>query len=230
VRLWFYAGMPFPPNLTLTGRFASIIEGLCRALSAQGAWCREAGPLGVLIWGRLCRMRNRFTALAEQVRAGTLPAAAPARPRAATPRPPAKPDQPRLPPQTSGWLIRLVPEPWHLNYWRGPFEELLADPETVALAAVAPQQAGRILRPVCSMLAVKPPPYLQLPRRPRRPRPKVAKKPLTPEQVDAKVARTSRMAYANMINPNDPDPLGIRPPNHIGYGRPRPLPKPDRAG
>jgi hypothetical protein len=123
-----------------------------------------------------------------------------------------------------------VPETHHLNYWRGPFDELLADPETVAMAATAPQQTGRIVRPMCRMLGMKPPPYLQLPRRPRRPRPPPAKKPLTPEQVDAKVARMSRMAYANMINPNDPDPSGIRPPNRIGYGRPKPFPKPDRAG
>jgi hypothetical protein len=226
--------MFFPPTLTLSERFTEIIGGLCRALSAQGAWARAAGPLGVLIWGRLCRMRNRFTALAARVRAGELPAKAPARrppasPRPATPRPSASPDLPRLPPQRSGWLVRLVPEPHHLNAWRVPLDELLADPEMVALAAAAPQQAGRIVRPMCRMLGVKPPPYLQLPR-PRRPRPKVAKKPLTPEQVDAKVARMSRLAYANMINPNDPDPLGIRPPNRIGYGRPRPFPKPDRAG
>ena len=53
-----------------------------------------------------------------------------------------------------------------------------------------------------------------------------AKRPLTPEQVDAKVARMSSLAYGNMVNPNDPDPLGIRPPNRIGYGRPKPLPRP----
>jgi len=210
--------------------FADLIQGIGRALGVQHAWLRAAGPLSSLIWGRLCGMRRRFIDLAARVQAGTLPAKRPPRPppaspRPATPRPAAVPDQPRLPPQSSGWLLRQVPEPHHVAYWRGPLEQFLADPETIAQVAAAPQ-TGRILRPLCRMLNVVPPEYLRLPPRPRRKRPPRPKPPLTPEQVDAKVARMSRMAYANMINPNDPDPSGIRPPNRIGYGRPKPLRKP----
>jgi hypothetical protein len=223
--------MFFPATLSLPDRFAEIIGGLCRALSAQSAWCREVGPLGVLIWGRLCRMRTRFTAIAARVQAGTLPAVAPARPRAATPRPAtprpaAAPDQPRLPPPRIGWLVRLVPEPWHLNSWRVPLEELLADPQTAALAAVAPQ-VGRELRPLCRMLNVEVPPELRLPKRPRRPRvvkprpPKVE----TPEELDARVRRMPRLAFANLINP-EREPMWSRPPNKLGYGRAPPIFRP----
>jgi len=226
--------MFFPPTLTLPDRFAQIIGGLCRALSAQGAWARAAGPLGVLIWNRLCRMRVRFIALTTRVRAGTLPAAAPVRPRAATPRPAAS-RPPSLLPRQFGWLLRLVPEPWRINAWRVPLEEVLADPETVALVAAGPQ-AGRILRPMCRMVGVTPPSYLQLPQRPRLPRPprpNVAKRPPTPEEVDARVARMSRLAFANLIHP-ETEHMNGRPPNRIGYGRAppilRPLPKWDWAG
>src|SRR5579863_7223583 len=122
--------MFIPLNLSLTDRFAQIIGGLQRGLSTQHVWLRAVGPLGSLIWGRMSRLRTRFAALAERVRAGTLPAPRPPRrrpaaPRPAKPRPAAAPDQPRLPPQSSGWLLRMVPEPWHLNAWRPPLLELL---------------------------------------------------------------------------------------------------------
>ena len=55
--------------------------------------------------------------------------------------------------------------------------EMLDDPETAAIVAVAPQ-LGRVLRPLCRMLAVKQPTWLRLPRRraskpPPRPRPTI---------------------------------------------------------
>ena len=162
--------MNWSTSHTAANCFADLIQGIGRALGMQHAWLRASGPLSSLIWGRLCGMRRRFINLAARVQGGTLPAKRPPRPtpatpRPATPRPAAKPDQPRLPPQTSGWLIRLVPEPHHINAWRGPLEQFLADPETIAHVAAAPQ-AGRILRPLCRMLHVVPPLYLQLPRRP----------------------------------------------------------------
>src|SRR5271170_541196 len=227
MRLWYHARVDHPATQTLSVRFADIINGLRRALSKQGAWCRASGPLGMLIWNRLDRMRRRFTALAERVSAGTLPAAAAPRQRATTPRPaPATPDLPRLPPRRPGWLLGLLPEPWHLAYWRHPLEDLLADPQTAALFQAAPRQVGRILRPLCVMLRVDLPPEFRLPPRPPRPpRPKPAKKPLTPEQLDARDARMGRLAWANFINP-ETDPVNGnpgRPPNRIGYGRAPPI-------
>jgi hypothetical protein len=50
-------------------------------------------------------------------------------------------------------------------------QHLLADPEMAALVAAAPQ-AGRVLRPLCRMLGVRPPPGpLAPPSRPRAPAP-----------------------------------------------------------
>jgi hypothetical protein len=54
---------------------------------------------------------------------------------------------------------------WNRHY---ELEELLEDPEMASLVAGAPR-LGRELRPLCRMLAVKPPEWLRLPRRaPRR--------------------------------------------------------------
>jgi hypothetical protein len=206
--------MFFPPNLTLTDRFAQLIGGLHRALSKQSnTQCRTAGPLLVLVWNRLCGIRRRFTALAARVRAGTLPAAAPPRARAARPRPAAAPDQPRLPSLSCGWLLRLVPEPWHLNAWRTPLQELLADPEMAAVLQAAPQM-GRILRPLCHMLHEEPPPYLLLPKRPRRPRPARPAKPKPPKFMD--INRMSAVAWGNFVHPEHAGQH--HPPNRIGYG------------
>jgi hypothetical protein len=209
--------------LTLSARLVDLIGAVCRVIGLQTAWGRADVRVVALIQIRLMRWRTRVMALADKVRAGTLPAKAVARPRAATPRPadkPDKPEQPRLPPQRFGWILRAVPEPWHVAFWRGPLEELLADPETIALVAAAPQ-AGRYLRPMCWSLAVELPEYL------RRPRPA---RPLTPEQRDARSAKMGRMAWARFVNPEDEgehDPRALRPPNRIGYGRSKPLIKRD---
>jgi hypothetical protein len=63
---------------------------------------------------------------------------------------------------------------WNRHY---ELEEMLDDPETAAQVADAPQ-LGSVLRPMCRMLAVKPPAWLRLP---RRARPSVAKFPPAPE-------------------------------------------------
>jgi hypothetical protein len=60
---------------------------------------------------------------------------------------------------------------------------MLDDPEMAALVAGAPQ-LGRVLRPLCRMLAVKPPAWLRLPRR-RRPAPARAAARPTPLRLGA---------------------------------------------
>jgi hypothetical protein len=220
-RLWFYAGMNHPvnclPNSTLSDRFASIIEGLCGVLSAQGARSGVPGPVLLLLWGRMRRMVLRFRVLAAQMRAGTLPAVVTARRRAER-RGPTAASSPGLLPRRFGWLVKTMVEYWHVNFWRDGFEEMLGDPEMVAMIAGAPQ-VGRELRPLCRLLAIKPPPGLALPRRPRKPR---VEKPIpeneTDAQADARVARMSERAFINMITP-ETEFLKGRPPHRIGYGR-----------
>ncbi len=136
-------------------RFARIIDGLYQAVAARGAKGWLPLPLLLLLWSRLRRLSVRFARLAAQVQAGTLRAP---RRRPATPRPPRPP--PRRLPRGFAWLMRPVPEAASAA---SQLQYLLAEPEMTALIAAAPQ-AGRLLRPLCRMLGVRPPPSLVLPR------------------------------------------------------------------
>ena len=143
--------------------FAGIIAWLNRDLAAWAAKNRLAAPLILLLWPRLNRLAIRFTALAARVAAGT---AAPRRStslRAAGARP--RKPYARLP-RGFAWVVRMVPG---TAAYGSQLQHLLADPEMAALLAAAPQ-AGRLLRPLCRMLGVRPPPALVPPTRPTRPR------------------------------------------------------------
>ncbi|WP_460255208.1 hypothetical protein [Acidiphilium sp. MT5] len=59
---------------------------------------------------------------------------------------------------------------------RGHLIRFLEDPDTLSLHGENPR-IGRVLRPICHMLAIPLPDYLKLPRTPRTPRPKSAPKP-----------------------------------------------------
>jgi len=158
----------------LSDRFALVIDGLCRATAARIAVNRAMGPLIILIWQRLRRIAARFASLNARVRAGTLRAP---RHRTAAPR---KPRSRNRLPENFAWLVRLVPEA--ANYG-GQLQQLLSDPEMQALLAAAPE-AGRILRPLCRMLAAQPTPAL-LPPPPARRAPPVARptKPKAPRRA-----------------------------------------------
>ncbi len=144
-------------------RFASIIALLCRTVAASIAGGRLAGPLIILIWRRLNRMGIRFAAIAARHDAGTL---RPPRRRPQAPRPPlARPRKPDPLPRGKAWLLRLVPE---AAGGASQLQHLLADAEMAALIAAAPQ-AGRILRPLCRMLGLRPPAALHQPPRSRPP-------------------------------------------------------------
>src|SRR6185437_15551987 len=99
------------------------------------------------------------------------------------------------------WLLRLA---GHNSYkvavYGGFLQNLLADPEMVALIAAAPQ-LGRVLRPLCRMLGVDPGPA-RLPPRSRDPRPPRAtgrqsnpsRRPHTPERPPSTVAEEEARA------------------------------------
>ncbi len=141
--------VPTPPTFSgLAHRFSLVIDGLCRVTAARIATDRSAGPLLILIVGRLRRLAARFAALAARAQAGPLP---PPRRRAARPGPPRNNRQRPLP-ESFAWLIRLVPE---TAGYGGQVHALLSDPEMAALLEAVPQ-AGRILRPLCRMMAVRP--------------------------------------------------------------------------
>ena len=149
-------------------RFALLIEALCASVAASHAR-GLAGPVIVLIWGRLRRMAARFAAAAIPAVSRIPAASRPAQPRPAQSRPALSrrgaDARPRLP-GGFGWLIRLSPA---AACHGGQLQRLLADPEMAALLAATPRM-GRLLRPLCRMLAVEPPPGLLAPtNRARRP-------------------------------------------------------------
>src|SRR5271155_1466097 len=105
-----------PPNPSLTDRFACLIGGLQHVVAAYIAKDRTAGPLILLLCGRLSRIRQRFAALVERAKAGPLP---PPRQRtrssdeARGPKTPPSPDETRKPrkpglPRKMGWVVRLM--------------------------------------------------------------------------------------------------------------------------
>jgi hypothetical protein len=136
--------------LTLSDRFALLIEELCRAIAARIAGERMAGLFINLISEHLRRMSAGFAALVAAVRAGTLPAATDAR------RPGFRPRAPRRVPRRFAWLLRLVPK-------IAPFGACLpdppADPEMAALVSATPQ-VGRGPRLRCRRPGVRPAPGL----------------------------------------------------------------------
>lgn len=158
VLLLFMPALAAPVATGLSNRMALILQDLCRAVAARGAGNRALAPLMVLLWSRLRRMAARFDALVAHVRAGRLPAASRAR-RAAT-RAAAVPPPQRLP-RGFAWLVRLMPE---AAGYGSQLQHLLADPDMPALLAAEPR-LGRILRPLCRMLAIDCVPELCLPRR-----------------------------------------------------------------
>ncbi len=118
-----------------------------------------SGPLLVLLWTRLQHVSQRLAALAARAAAGralTRRRVAPLTPARRVPPAPWAPPlapSPRLP-HKFAWLVRLVPE---AACYGSQLRHLLTAPEMAALLAASPQ-ARRLLRPLCRMLAVAPPP------------------------------------------------------------------------
>jgi hypothetical protein len=182
-----------PPALPngLPDRLALIIQGICRVLTARCIEDLSVAPLMHLAWMRLHRLSARFAALVFAVRAGRL-ASAPlgsstmagtrrrADPAPAFSEPPDFPQEYVLP-RGFGWLLELAPD---AASYSGQVEQLLEDPEMVALLAHAPEAAGRILRPLFRMLGIPLPPALHLSRRKRS-----HKLPLPPAPLPLAVGR-----------------------------------------
>ncbi len=143
-----------------------VVGGLKKVL-----WVRmgdpAVAPLIALLWNRLSRLTRRFDALVARLDAGQ--PAAPRRQRSTRPaRAAPEPGTLRLP-RERFWLIRLLPH--QAAAYGSQLQALLADPRTAALLAAAPE-AGRILRPLCRLLAIHPEGLLALPSMAGKPAPK----------------------------------------------------------
>jgi len=111
----------------------------------------------VLVTGRIRDLGQRFARLAARLGAGTYKPRRHHGRNSGDPRP-----RRRNPlPHQFGWLLPLVPE---AVAYRSQLEFLLRDPAMLALIAAAPAPMARVLRPLCWMLRLTPPPILAPPR------------------------------------------------------------------
>jgi hypothetical protein len=139
-----------------------------------------------LLWQRLGRLSERFTALHTKWRQNRLPT-----PRIRPKRPRPAPTTPRLRlPGQFGWVNRRIPE---CAPPAGMLDALVRDPATKTFVEAAPQ-AARLLRPLCHAVGIRQPDWLALPRRKRKPRPR----PPRPQ------ARPSFAALLRAIPPDRP--------------------------
>ncbi len=159
---------------SLADRFTTILRLLRQTLGAPDYACFDLS-LKRAIWHRISRFSHRFRALALNP--------LPRRPR----KPSAKPDpapEPESPPagakkselpRQKGWLLQTFPG-HHIPYVRGHLIRFLEDKDLSRLSGENPR-IGRVLRPLCHMLAIPLPDYLKLARKPRPPAPKPTQKP-----------------------------------------------------
>ena len=204
--MWLIVLVTLTSPASAPDRFALLIEALCASVAASHAR-GLAGPVIVLIWGRLRRMAARFAAAA--IPAVSRRASRPARSSPARSRPRAHDGRPRLP-GGFGWLIRLSPA---AACHGGQLQRLLADPEMAALLAATPRM-GRLLRPLCRMLAVEPPPgLLAPPNRARRPsvRAEASGEAATPAPSPIRPSRAERAACRDPYR-RPPCDLWLEPP------------------
>ncbi len=160
-------------------RFAWAIAGLIEATGRAFNVHPKPPMPGLLLWGYLLRLRNRFLKLWPRLLAGAVP-------RVRKPRKVVEVAEggetpvrakPRLClPRRRGWLADEIGS-FGRNFG-GHVELLLNDPEVARLIAASPQ-ALRLLRPLCHALNLHTPALPALPRRQRAKRPVKAR----PEKV-----------------------------------------------
>lgn len=201
---------PSPP--TLTDRLVWIVTLIHNGLGKRGKASPIPGPFAVLIYRRICALRNLIL---PALRRGPIPARSPAPPTAtpARQRPP-KPAKPSLThpdfidptadyqlPTGQGWLLRLLPCP-DIGLARHELITLLDQPELHAL--ITPDnRLARALRSFCHLLNIPCPPILRRPARVKPPKPPKPRKPRKPRKT---TARRHRSAI-----PLNPDPRFHRP-------------------
>jgi hypothetical protein len=165
----------FPANPA--ERLAVLIDSLCKAVAAHGVRGWLTAPLLLLLWSRLSRMAQRARRLAARMAAGA---------PLSTPRPPAAPrTAPSRPyirlPRGLTWLVRVVPG---TASGAAGLRFLLDDPEMAAVTESPPMR--RLLRPLCRMLGVDPPPIRPPAPSPEAPTPIASDPPPEPPVAGAK--------------------------------------------
>jgi hypothetical protein len=187
-----------------------IVAGLQKAAAARAGRDHAVAPLVMLLWTRLARLTARFDALVARLTAGHPAAPARQRTRPASVVPARKAPAPGLRlPRGQAWLIRLLPG--EAASYGCQLQALLADPAMAALLAAAPE-AGRILRPLCRLLAIAPEGLLALPSAAGKPAPKPRPaKPAPPPESGPTLAQMWA-ALTNQTPAAAPDPPPRKPP------------------
>ena len=216
--------------------FALILRGVREAIAAGGL---KAGadllPLIIPASGRVSRLSARFVALVAAVRAGRFAARRPSSgsdqipARKSRPQPVAEdaqaamsglpvPPKPVRLPRGFGWMLRfgsaVACHRSQLEHW------LLTNPELGQVLEAAPREAGRILRPLCHMLGIVPPPALRLPPRPPRVRPKPAAAPRPKRPTKAEIrswlpGQKRPLPWSRRPAVADPPPRWLKPPGSL---------------
>jgi hypothetical protein len=248
----------FPDStLTLAAQIVWTVEDLLKVLAVEAGKLRTPGLLARALWSRVRRFERRFGALYAQWKAGTLPKARVRKGSSPQPSPqrgegeglagdPVVSRPASLLPRGVGWMYKTLPA--SAAAFRSMLEPLIGElPEMKAFVSEVPQ-AGRLLRPMCRMVGIKPPVWLALPRRRRAgaaadpPRPLVrsaAQPPARGEGEGKRRRRTAReiaaAAIAKSLRTGKPvDPRKVSPvvfgyvlhwprdehcpPPEIGYG------------
>ncbi len=159
---------------SLADRFTTMMRLLRQTLGAPD-YARFDLSLKWAIWHYISRLSHRFRAFAlnPRPRRTRTPSAKPD-PAPERESPPVGAKKRKLPAQ-KGWLLQTFPG-HHIPYVRGQLMSFLQDPDMSRLHGENPS-IGRVLRPLCHMLAIPLPDYLKLERKPRPPRPQPAQKP-----------------------------------------------------
>jgi hypothetical protein len=198
--------MEQPTNIlaqSLSDRLTTIAHRLRQILGAPD-YARLDLSLKWAIWHRLTFLARRFHTLATNPHPRRPHRAAP------TPEPPPEASAPTATtpqkfklPRRKGWLLQVLPG--HLvPFVRSHLIALLADPEMMQLLRENPR-IGRVLRPMCTMLAIPLAEDLKLPQKPRPPRPPRPKPPPKPEPT----------LYQYLLEKYPPPPPCPKLPGHL---------------
>ena len=172
----------------LSDQFSLILDNLCKAIAARSAPRPALTPFYVQVWSKLRRTMRRFARLAERAALGKVPPPRQPRPVTTDPRPdpiadsiPATPTKTRVRfPDSYAWLCKFLP--YEAAQYGNQLQHMITTPEMAALIEADPQ-VGRLLRPLCRMLAANPGPLLVQPAKPKPVRGSPTPKPRPPRPV-----------------------------------------------
>ncbi len=146
----------------------AILAGMRSALAPHVNHHTPRTPVFLAAYNRIGRAAARLVTLYTRWKNNTLPALRPSRPR--TTQAPQKPYFPA----GRAWLAGRTDH--HVRGHASQLQHLLAQPEMAEFLTQVPR-AGRILRPLCHMLGIEPPPAIRPPPKAKRIRPKRPPKP-----------------------------------------------------